>query len=158
MLHICNLAMLPAQSGDAVKFKNSNIKTIQARQKANKEIRQLKALTPKEFAKLVKDNENRKINEQEKELAKKIREIDDSVVFNMTKNEAKIMKRINYWKKLISESYEQEFRGDARKDNICWEAMEKIGCPLYASNYDYQSMKEAMWHLLKDLEDVMKNE
>ena len=63
-----------------MKFKNSNIKTIQARQKANKEIRQLKALTPKEFAKLVKDNENRKINEQEKELAKKIREIDDSVV------------------------------------------------------------------------------
>ena len=80
----------------------------------------------------------------------------DNSVIDMTKNEAKIMERINYWKKLISESYEQEFRGDARKDNICWEAMEKIGCPLYASNMDYTSMKEAMWCLLRDLEKVMQ--
>jgi len=66
-------------------------------------------------------------------------------------NNSKIVERREHWRKRLSDSNIQEFRGDATRDNICYEAMQKIGCPLYASNMDYQSMKSAIECLLEDL-------
>jgi hypothetical protein len=67
-----------------------------------------------------------------------------------------LLKEIDKWLTLIHESYQQDYHGDPKRDNKCYEAMRGIGCPLYASNYDYNSMKEAIGCVLNHLKDVLE--
>jgi len=67
------------------------------------------------------------------------------------KREQEIDRLIN----LILNSTVEDYPGDAKRNNECWEELGKIDCAFsYASNYDYNSTKDGILKVLLHLKDL----
>lgn len=98
---------------------------------------------------------NRRINDKLLTILYKlgITKFTKDKIESAVKNERKrIIKLIDKWLDLISESHKQDFRGDAKYENRCWQALKRIHCMFHcADNYDYESTKDGVKKILLEL-------
>jgi len=74
----------------------------------------------------------------------------------LNKKLAELRKEIDRLLNICLEADHEDFKGDSKYKNKCWDELKKIGCYFpFANNYDFQSTKDGVVNTLLHLKKML---